>query len=83
MIKKFEKAGVPVGKVNNVKDAINLAQVKSRNMIVKIKNNITQLKVSGNPIKISGYEDPTYRKEAPELNSDKNKILKEFKIKDS
>ena len=82
-IKQFEKFGVPVGKVNNVKEAINLKQINSRNMIVKIKKNkITTLKVSGNPIKIKGYKDLKYRNDAPELNQDKERILKEFNIKE-
>ena len=82
-IKKLEKFGVPVGKVNNIKEAINMKQIQSRNMIVKVKNkNITELEVSGNPIKISGFKDPNYRNKAPELNADKNNILKEFNIKD-
>ena len=82
-IKKLEKSGVPVGKVNNIKEAINLEQIKSRNMIVKIKkNNKTKLKVAGNPIKISGFKDSLYRGEAPKIDADRKKILKEFNIKD-
>ena len=47
MDKKLEKFGVPVGKVNNIKEAINMKQIQSRNMIVKVKNkNITELEVS-------------------------------------
>ena len=57
--------------------------INSRNMIVKIKKNkITTLKVSGNPIKIKGYKDLKYRNDAPELNQDKERILKEFNIKE-
>ncbi len=82
-IKKFDSVGVPVGKVNNIKEAINLDQIKSRNMIVKIKKNKkTQLEVSGNPIKISGVKESSFKKDAPKLDSDRNKILKEFKIKE-
>ena len=82
-IKKLEKFGVPVGKVNNIKEAINMKQIQSRNMIVKVKNkNITELEVSGNPIKISGFTDTNYRNKAPELNGNRNSILKEFDIED-
>ena len=81
-IKKLEKDGIPVGKVNNIKDAINLEQIKSRNMIVNIKEKgVTKLQVAGNPIKISGFKDTIIRKEAPDLDFDKDKILREFKIK--
>ena len=53
-------------------------------MIVGIKKNQDlKLKVSGNPIKIKGFKDLNYRKEAPDLNADRKKILKEFKIKEN
>ncbi len=82
-IKKLEDFGVPVGKVNNIKEAISMEQIQSRNMIVKVKNkNITELEVSGNPIKVSGFIDAKYKNKAPELDGDRNNILKEFKIKD-
>ena len=60
-----------------------MKQIQSRKMIVKVKNkNITELEISGNPIKISGFSDTNYRNSAPELNADRNTILKEFNIKD-
>ena len=83
-IKRLEKFGVPVGKVNNIKEVINMKQVQSRNMIVKVKNkNITELEVSGNPIKISGFTDSNYRKKAPKLNANRDSILKEFNIENT
>ena len=52
-------------------------------MIINLKNgNATELQASGNPIKISGYKDLIDRKQAPDLNGDRKKILKEFGIKD-
>ena len=45
--------------------------------------NITELEVSGNPIKISGFNDPNYRNKAPELNANRNSILKEFNIENT
>ena len=82
-VKKLEKFGIPVGKVNNIEEAINLKQIKSRNMIVNLKKGkTTELKAAGNPIKISGYKDIIDRKQAPDLDSDRKKILKEFGIKD-
>ena len=82
-VKKLEKFGIPVGKVNNIEEAINLKQIKARNMIINLKNgNDTELQASGNPIKISGFKDVIDRKQAPDLNGDRKKILKEFGIKD-
>ena len=61
-----------------------MKQIQSRNMIVKVKNkNITELEVSGNPIKISGFTDTNYRNNAPELNANRNSILKEFNIENT
>ena len=67
----------------DIKEAINMKQIRSRNMIVKVKNkNITELEVSGNPIKISGFVDANHRNKAPEPNANRNSILKEFNIED-
>jgi len=80
-IKKIENAGVPVSKVNNIKETINLEQVKNRNMIVTVKGSKkTLIKISGNPIKMSGIKEKKYRKEAPVLDRDRKKLLKEFKL---
>ena len=56
-------------------------QIKHRNMIVKIRDkNLENFFISGNPIKMSSYKDPSYRKKSPELDEHRNKILKEFNI---
>ena len=81
-IKRIEKFGVPVGKVNNIKEVIDLEQIKSRNMLVNVKlENKKKLRIAGNPIKISGFSDSVVRKNAPSINENKSAILKEFKIK--
>ncbi len=80
-IKILEKEGVPVGPLNDVKEAVNSEQVIARNMIVSIegeeKNN---LKIAGNPIKLSRHEDPTTRKKVSSLDEDRVSLLKEFGI---
>ena len=82
-IKKIEHYGVPVGKVNNIKEALELEQVKVRNMLVDVKlNKSNKLKIAGNPIKISGFIDSKIRKKAPSLDQDRESILREFKIKE-
>ena len=80
-IKNLEEAGVPVGKVNNIKEALELEQIIKRNMIVNVKSTKNRLfKVAGNPIKISNFKDPSSRSKPPELDEDRIKILKEFKV---
>ncbi len=82
-IKRFEKYGVPVGKVNNIKEALSLEQVKARNMLVSVNlNKKNKLKIAGNPIKISSFNDPKVRKRAPLLDQHRSSILKDFKIKE-
>jgi CoA:oxalate CoA-transferase len=34
--------------------------------------------MAGNPIKLSGYEDPAVREAAPELDADRERILAEL-----
>ena len=75
--------GVPVAKLNNIKEALELQQILDRNMVVDVifKNNI-KMKVAGNPIKISNFKDKIYRKAPPSLDQDRKKILRDFKIKE-
>ena len=40
-----------------------------------------KIKIAGNPIKFSNFNDDSYRKAAPSLDQDRNKILKDFRIK--
>ena len=80
-MKKIESYGVPVSKVNNIKETLELEQINKRNMIVTVKaKKNTCFKISGNPIKINGLKEKKYRGKAPLLNEDKEKLLKEFKI---
>ena len=80
-IKIIEKEGVPVGKVNNIKEALELKQIKERNMIVEIKDlQKSTFKVAGNPIKINRFKDFETRKKPPKLDENRTEILREFKI---
>ena len=80
-IKILEVAGVPVGPLNNVEEAINSTQIKSRNMIVTIKGDKSKkLKIAGNPIKFSEFKDPKNRGKVPRLNEHRKSLLKEFNI---
>ena len=81
-LSQLDLYGVPVGKLNNIKEALDLQKTLNRNMIVDvvIKNNV-KIKVAGNPIKISNFKDKKYRTAAPALDQDRKKILRGFKIK--
>lgn len=70
----LESAGVPCAVVQTVADAVELPQVKERNMIVTADG----LRMVGNPIKLSGHPDPPTRAAAPDLDADGERIRHEF-----
>jgi len=75
----FEQAGIPAGPINNVKQALDHPQVAVRNMLITVDDPKSgKLKLSGNPMKISGMDDPPTRTPAPDLDADRAAILKEL-----
>ena len=69
-------AGVPSGPINSVAQAIKHPQVSPRNMLVEVPDGSGgTLKLVGNPLKISGFEDPSTRAQAPDLDGNRNEIL--------
>jgi CoA:oxalate CoA-transferase len=78
-IKVLDEAGVPAGPINNVGQAIESPQAKARNMVITTEDPVAgTVKLVGNPIKLSGFTDPPTRKPAPELDADRERILKEL-----
>jgi len=74
------EAGVPCGPLNNVADVMADPQVLARNMIVEcLDPDIGAIKMQGNPIKLSAHDDPKTRPPAPELDGDREAILRELK----
>ena len=75
----FDAAGVPASAINDVAQVMAHPQAGPRNMIVDVDDPTAgKLKVAGNPIKVSGYADPDRRDTAPDLDADREKILKEL-----
>jgi CoA:oxalate CoA-transferase len=76
-VKVLDKAGIPAGPINNVGQAIESPQAAARNMIVTTDDPVAgTVKLVGNPIKMLGFPDPTTRPPAPELDADRERILK-------
>jgi CoA:oxalate CoA-transferase len=76
-LKVFDEAGIPAGPINNVGQAIDSAQAKARNMVVTAEDPTAgTVKLVGNPIKLSSFPDPATRRPAPELDGDRERILK-------
>lgn len=72
----LEAAGIPCGPIQNVAQVLADPQVLARNMIVETRDaSGARQRMAGNPVKISGFEDPTTRRAAPELDADRDSLL--------
>src|SRR5438105_7404160 len=75
----LEAAGVPCGPVNNIAQALAHPQTAARNMLVSVDDPVTgPLELAGNPMKLSAFADPSMRPRAPDLDADRDKILREL-----
>jgi CoA:oxalate CoA-transferase len=78
-IEVLEGAGVPCGPVNNIAQALAHPQAAARNMLVSVDDPVTgPLELAGNPMKLSAFEDPPARPRAPDLDADRDAILREL-----
>ena len=72
----FEAEGIPCGPINNVAEALAQPQVLARTMVVTTDDPVAgTLRMAGNPVKLSGFEDPAVREPAPELDADREAVL--------
>lgn len=76
-IDRLEAAGVPTGPIQNVAEVLQDRQILARNMVVDVldTSGAPAFVSAGNPIKISGIEDPATRGPAPALDADRTEIL--------
>ncbi|MCB8877390.1 CoA:oxalate CoA-transferase [Acidisoma silvae] len=72
----IHEAGVPVAPLLNVAEAVEHPQAKARNMLIEAGG----IKMPGNPVKLSGYPDPTVRTGAPSLNQHGDALRREFAV---
>ena len=78
-VDRMETFGIPASPINDIGQAATHPQTIARNMIVSIDDPITgPMKVSGNPVKISGFDDPETRTPAPNLDEHRDQILEEI-----
>ena len=78
-IERLKKAGIPCGPVNDVARLLGDPQVAARNMLISADGSSSvEIEMAGNPIKLSGFEDPERRPSAPALDADRAKILAEL-----
>jgi CoA:oxalate CoA-transferase len=78
-IERLLAAGVPCGPLNDVAAVMADPQVAARNMIVSAPlESGGRLEMAGNPIKLSGFDDPAARDAAPALDGDRAAIVAEL-----
>jgi CoA:oxalate CoA-transferase len=78
-IERLEAAGIPCGPINTVAGALGHPQVAARNMLVTVEDPVSgKLTLAGNPLKFSAFRDPPTRAPAPELDADREKLLREL-----
>lgn len=76
--KIFTDYDVPVGKINTVKEALNLPTVLGRKMVIELNHpTVGKMKTVGNPIKLSSVKKYNY-KPAPTIGEHTEKILKQL-----
>jgi len=78
-ISALEAAGVPCGPIQDVAQVIGDPQVAARNMLIETAvGSDAPVRMAGNPVKLSGFEDPATRPGAPDLDADRARILAEL-----
>ena len=78
-VARFEPLGIACGRINDIAQALAKPQVAARNMLVETVDPVLgPVKIVGNPMKISGFPDSPVRRLAPELDQDRERLLREF-----
>ncbi|MFP4153386.1 MAG: CaiB/BaiF CoA transferase family protein [Alkalispirochaeta sp.] len=73
----FARAGIPHSRINKIEQVLQNRQVRARNMVVTVEDAIAgTVSVAGNPIKMSGMDDPRTRPPIPELGEHTENVLK-------
>jgi CoA:oxalate CoA-transferase len=75
----LEAAGVPCGPLNDVAALLRDPQIAARNMLVTVLDSAAgEVRLAGNPVKLSGFADPSARGAVPDLDADRERILAEL-----
>lgn len=74
-LKIIGDAGVPCGPINNISQVVTDPHVTARNMIIAAHDDEAgEIRMAGNPIKMTGFEDPSERPPAPDLDGNRAEI---------
>jgi CoA:oxalate CoA-transferase len=75
----LEEGGIPCGPLNDVAQVLADPQVRARNMVVTAEDpDAGRVTLAGNPVKLSGVEDPETRGPAPRLDEHREALLAEL-----
>jgi len=75
----LEEGGIPCGPLNDVAQVLADPQVRARNMVVTaLDPDAGRVTLAGNPVKLSGVEDPETRGPAPRLDEHREALLAEL-----
>ena len=67
-LSRLEDAGIPCGPINDIAGVLADPGVRARNMVVEVElPDGSSLEMAGNPVKLSGHDDPPTRRTAPDL----------------
>ncbi|MBT6313754.1 MAG: CoA transferase, partial [Alphaproteobacteria bacterium] len=78
-LSELDPAGIPASGINDVAQVMAHPQVEPRRMVIEVDDpKVGKMKVAGNPVKLSGYEDPLERPTAPDVDQDRARILAEL-----
>jgi CoA:oxalate CoA-transferase len=76
-LERLHEAGVPCGPIQDVDQVLRDPQVVARNMVVHVEDpELGAFPVAGNPIKLSGVADPPTRSPPPDLDADRERVLR-------
>ena len=80
-INKLRKNDIPCAPINNIKNIVEDPHLKERKMVLDYRyNKFNSLKVTGNPLKFNFLKEKKQPKKSPELNENRDEILKFFGI---
>jgi len=78
-LSELDPAGIPASGINDVAQVMAHPQVEPRRMVIEVDDpKVGKMKVAGNPVKLSGYDDPLQRPTAPDVDQDRARILEEL-----
>ncbi len=78
-LERLAGAGIPCAPIQDVAQVLEDPQVQARNMVIRAVDAVAgAVTMAGNPVKLSGFPDPTERPAAPELDEGRERVRREL-----